>query len=138
MIVYPDTSVLLAALIDDDLTEVARPWLAERPRLSLSAWTAAEFTSGIRLKVRKLELTEDQARRAEHLFDGLIPAPGLPEPLTNADVVEARRLVAAAEALRAPDALHIAVADRLGHAFVTLDKAQKAAAIARGLSVVDL
>ncbi len=138
MIFYPDTSVLLAALIDDDLTEVARPWLAERPRLSLSAWTAAEFTSGIRLKVRRRQLTEGQARRAEHLFDGLIQAPGLPEPLTNADVVEARRLVAAAEALRAPDALHIAVADRLGLAFVTLDKAQKAAALARGLSVVDL
>lgn len=137
MTVYPDTSVLLAAVIDDDLTEIARLWLASRPPLCLTSWTAAEFSSGVRRKLRNDELDDDQAEAAERLFGRLVQGRAL-ERVNNDDLIEARRLVRGSANLRAADALHISVADRLGLPLVTLDKAQKAAAATIGLEVVDL
>lgn len=138
MTVYADTSVLLSAFTIDALTDRARRWLQTAPSLRVSSWAAAEFSAAALRKVRLGELDQDGLVQAESLMDRMIRDPRAYVIVTKEDVVEARRLVRLLPPLRAPDALHLATAQRLRLPMATFDAGLVKAAVAVGVEVVAL
>lgn len=138
MTAYADTSVLVSAFTRDDHTERIRAWLRTAPALIVSDWTAAEFSAAVRRQVRVGRLAKEGVASAEHLLDTLVRDARSFRHVLTEDLVDARRLVVRHEPLRAPDALHLAVARRLSISLATLDLGQARAARAEGLDVVDL
>lgn len=137
MNVYLDTSVVVPLLVDDDHAPRARAWARQGHAVALSAWTVAEFSSALSLQVRLKRLTEAERRDTERAFDRWARKGKMLEFDTDC-FQEARRLLQAHGRLRAPDALHLAIAHRHGLAFATLDDVLHDAALAEGLKVVAL
>ncbi len=120
----------------DGHTPRARRWLAENPdRLILSDWTLTEFSSAVAVGMRATRLTAADAARAEaalSIWLGRAPPILSVEPM---DVREARRFIRAiSRPLRAGDALHLAIAQRMGCSVATFDTGMRAAAEAIGLA----
>lgn len=137
MIVYPDTSVLVAALTVDAQTERAVRWLKSGPVLLTSTWTLAEFSSALALQQRRKRIDGKGASAAEDMLDFVVRTEP-PKPVLPDDMVEARRVVRALGFLRAPDALHLVICRRLGTAMASLDVKLNEGADAVGVAVVDL
>jgi predicted nucleic acid-binding protein len=122
---YLDTSVLVAALATEVHTPRAQRWLlaAEADALATSGWATAEFSSAMSLKLRMGSI-DPEGRKAA--LDGL--AAMLSDSLVLLTIVDAYFHAAAGFAdrhtlgLRAPDALHLAIAAGNGATLVTLDK----------------
>ena len=57
---YLDTSILVAALTNEQRTREMQEWLAEQPagQLALSDWVLTEFSGALSLKVRTGRLTK--------------------------------------------------------------------------------
>ena len=137
--VYVDTSVLVAAHTSEPHTDLAQTWLAAQggSRLILSIWMLVECDSALSIKRRRKELDAAGQTRAIAEIDAFARQF---EPLavpTEADHQQARELCRhAASRLRAGDALHLAMARRLGAtSFATLDEVLAANAAAHGLTV---
>ncbi|HEX4180035.1 MAG TPA: type II toxin-antitoxin system VapC family toxin [Caulobacteraceae bacterium] len=123
MSVYFDASVIVAITVRDVWSIRARTYVIDhQPSPVISDFAAAEVASVINLRVRTKDLSLAQAQTALSNFDlwraGATRACGV----TGADIAAAdlflRRLNLP---LRAPDALHIAVARRLGLEIATFD-----------------
>ena len=136
MTVYLDTSVLISALSSDDNTPRARRWLREAPSVIVSGWTVAEFGAVIRRQARVGRVDRDAVATAERSLQIIVDQPGAFRPVSAADIIEASRLVRLHEPLRAPDALHLAVANRLGLAIATFDQGLAQAARQAGAGAV--
>ena len=136
MSVYLDTSVLVAALTIEPETERAQALLAREAAWLVSDWTAAEFSSAIRTKARGGFLAADQVPVLEGALEDIRTRHGAPLPIHPQDVRQARELVTRIDNLRAPDALHVAAAQRAGAALATLDAAQARAAETLGMEVI--
>lgn len=122
MIVYPDTSLIVALFTDDVQTPKASAWLVEHdPDFVFSTWTLAEFASALNLQRRQGRLDDAGAERAEHLLAPLTAAPTALVPTLPDDVVRTREVVRRLGFLRAPDALHLIVCQRIGAAMASLD-----------------
>ena len=134
---YVDTSVLVAAHTREPHTAVAQAWLAAQGggRLLLSMWTLLECDSALAIKRRRGELTAAAHAAAVKEIDAFSRhfAP-LTVP-TEGDHQRARELCRhAVSKLRAGDALHLAIALRLGaKGFATLDDVLASNASAHGL-----
>jgi predicted nucleic acid-binding protein len=121
-----DTSFLAPLVLPESTSEGVIALVRELPigELAVSHWTLVEFSSLIARKVRAGELDAEGAARAdarveatvEESFAVLVPSLG--------DFVLAKRYLGNFETgLRAPDALHLAIAsNRDAAAFYTLDK----------------
>jgi predicted nucleic acid-binding protein len=73
-------------------------------------------------------------QRLDHALDRWALGVGEPMPIASPDVEQATQFVRRPElALRAPDAIHIAAAHRLGATLLTLDKGMARAAAALGV-----
>lgn len=72
---------------------------------------------------------------AERAFDRLM-TDFRPVAMIDADVRRARTLVIGHDGLRAPDALHLAIVERLGAALATFDLTLRDAATAIGIDVL--
>ncbi len=139
--VYVDTSVLIAAHTREPHTHLAQAWLAGQSGggLTLTTWTLLECESALAIKRRRGELDEAGQMAAsqdiEVLADRFVS--NFATPL-EADHQRARELVRqAASGLRAGDALHLAVALRLGaDQFATLNRVLAGNAAAQGLTLV--
>ena len=102
----------------------------------VSDLAAAEFSSAIARRVRTREFTAEEARVALSAFDTWLMELATRIEMASSDVVFAisslRRLDLP---LRTLDALHIAIAQRLGANLVTFDRRMADSARALGLAV---
>ena len=137
MTVYLDTSVVVPLFVDDDHSERAREWGKAGRHVALSAWTLTEFSSAISMQVRMKHLSETERAGFERAVDSWAQQ-GRMVDFQAERFDDARRLLRKHQRLRAPDALHLAIASWNGFELATLDGVLKEAAVAEGLSVVDL
>lgn len=140
MSAYLDASVLLPTLIEEAASAAVDAYmLAETRELLISDFAAAEVASGLSRLVRMglLENTDAAARLAD--FDVWRAAMGSPVDIHAHDVRLAAAYVRRFElGLRAPDALHLAVARRLDVPLATLDRRLAAAGRELGVAVEEL
>jgi predicted nucleic acid-binding protein len=104
----------------------------------VSDFASAEFASAIARRVRMERLTADEARLAFSTFDAWIARTARQVPMTSADVVAAASYLRRLDlSLRAPDAINIAIAQRLGAELFTFDKQMITSARVLGTTVVE-
>ena len=120
---YVDTSVLVAALVQEAHTRRAERWLTDGSDLAISDWTITEVSSALALKLRAGSIDLETRAAAIDALGTMIA-----ESLALLPVESAHFRTAAKFAdqhllgLRAPDALHLAVAADNNATLVTLDK----------------
>lgn len=138
MKLYLDASVLVSLLARDALTPRAYCLLRARTaELLVSDFAAAEFASALGQRVRTGELTAEEARAAFANFDVWTAQTTRRIETTAADVRAAEAFLRRLDLnLRAPDALHIAVARRMGAVLATFDEKMAVAVRALGLAVL--
>jgi predicted nucleic acid-binding protein len=135
--IYLDASVLIAVLAEEPASAAVRRFLrAHREDRLISDFAAAEVASAIfrLLRMRLLTEGEGSARLAD--FDAWRAAASSPADMHAADARLAYAYVRRfALHLRAPGALHLAIAQRLGANLITLDKRMATAARELGVTV---
>jgi predicted nucleic acid-binding protein len=136
--VYVDANVLVALFTDDPLTERAEAvLLAQSPQLIVSDFAAAEFASAIARRVRMKEIAPDGAREAFSNFDAWSARGSGRAQTTAADIAWATAILRRLDiALRVPDAIHIAIAQRVEADLFTFDERMAAGARALGTTVL--
>jgi uncharacterized protein len=136
---YLDTSVLVSLLWNDAHTSRALAYIAAaRPSLVVSDLAEAEFAATAARLVRMAAMTHDEALALFGLFDAWTAREGQRVAAMPADMALATAWIRRLDLnLRAPDALHIALADRLDGVLVTFDAGMAAAALALGVTVAE-
>lgn len=137
MSIYLDTSVLIPTLIDEPTSGTVRSYLiAVEQELLVSDFAAAEVASVLSRLVRTGVLATPEATARLSDFDTWRAATSSPPDLHAADArlsyAYARRFELM---LRASDALHLAIANRLQATLATLDQRLASAARQLGISV---
>jgi predicted nucleic acid-binding protein len=132
---YIDTSVAVAFLTTDVLTPKAIQLLNAQMETDVqgfcSDWVCAEYRCAVAAKHRSGQILAADFWRLSQAVDLMRHQTFLPLPTQPADVVRAGEMAARSPhiPLRAADALHIALASRVGASvFLTFDKAQANAA----------
>jgi hypothetical protein len=127
--VYPDASVLVAMVVDDAFSDSADRFLrATSPELFISDFAAAEFSSVVARRVRSRDLAKSDAIAAFGTFD-LLRARAAHIEATREDIARADEWIRGLDLpVRAPDAIHLAITQRLDLALATFDKHLVAAA----------
>lgn len=137
MKLYLDTSLIVSALTNETSTEAALDWIAANQArgFATSRWSITEFSSAIALKVRNGHLNGDQRAVTLRTFDNLLAAFDV-VPVQTADFDFAARVANQDHvALRSGDALHLAVAMRVGSPLRTMDRRFVSGALATGHDV---
>jgi predicted nucleic acid-binding protein len=135
---YLDSSLLTALVTTEARTARAHDWLATvDAELVTSEWSMTEIASALSVKQRHGALDPAGRARAERILV-VIADQGLDVvPVVTIDFRRAADFVRPHERrLRGPDALHIAVARRLGAVLHSLDSDQVAAARDLGFDAV--
>ena len=137
MSVYLDASVLVALFTDDPFTNRADSFLRVNSSvLIVSDLAAAEFASVIARHVRTADITPEDARIAFSTFDAWTARAAQRSEIKAADVTAAEAFLRRLDlTLRTPDALNIAIAQRLGATLFTFDEKMILAARALGTPV---
>jgi predicted nucleic acid-binding protein len=123
---------------DDPFADRADTFLrSHSPALVVSDFAAAEFASAMARHVRMRGVTPQAARRAFAVFDAWTARAAGRALTTSADVTAAAAFLRRLDlSLRTPDALNIAIAQRVGAELLTFDKNMAAAARALGTNVL--
>lgn len=139
MRLYLDASVLVGLLAPDALSARADALLRARPpALLVSDFAAAEFASALGRRVRMGELAAEKARAAFENFDAWTLQATRRVETTTADVRAAEAFLRRLDlTLRTPDALNIAIAQRMGAALATFDEKMAVAARELGVGVFE-
>jgi len=128
---YLDTALLVASLVHEQGTAVAHRFLrdtADCPWL-ISTWVDTELASALALQGRRGAISAVEREGAWQRFQELRSGRLQVLELIAADFDEAARLcLAEAPALRAGDALHIALCQRQKSCLVSFDQSMCAAA----------
>jgi predicted nucleic acid-binding protein len=135
---YVDACVAVSLFSNDIHSSRADAWLLRQgDLLVLSSWAITEFSSALALQRRRGALNAQDRLAAEAAFDGWLSSPQVRQIDVGAgDFAAARQLMRfGTVSLCAGDALHLAVAMRLGGAMATLDDDLKAAATVAGLAI---
>ncbi len=137
MKVYLDASVLVAMLTVDTMNARADVFMrTNEPLVVISDFAAAEDTSAVSRRVRTREMSGEDANAIFSSMDEWITRKGGRRRMTSADVTRADALMRRLDLpLRTPDALHIAIAERVGATLATFDVKMAAAARVIGLPV---
>ena len=124
MSVYLDASVIVPRLVDEPHTTDVEAYLTgKREELFISDFAAAEVAAALSRLVRMRRLTTGDASSALNDFDIWRATSCSGVDVRAADARLAFAYVRRFELmLRAPDALHLAIARRLGATLVTLDR----------------
>lgn len=128
MIVYVDTSALVALIVNEAGSAAVERWYGRSGDELVSAvWCVTEFASALGIKQRTGQLDRAQAQSAWERFGRLAANDLRLLPLEAAHFHRAATLtLEAASSLRAGDALHLACAEQIGaHAIATLDAVQQ-------------
>lgn len=138
--VYLDASVLVALFTEDALSAEADAVLsASRVTSTVSDFAAAEFASAVARKFRSGEVAEYGARRAFANFDEWLAAGPQTVDVGSDDLRTAATFMRRLDlSLRTPDAIHVALAMRLGLPLATFDRRLAADAARLGVSTVGL
>jgi uncharacterized protein len=118
-----DASVLVALFTVDASTNRAQTYLAvHNPEVTVSDFAAAEFASAVARRVRTMDLTSDDARVAFASFDDWLVRAAQHVETAAADIAFASSVLRRLDLnLRAPDAINIAICQRLGATLATFD-----------------
>ena len=122
---YVDTSLLVAALLNEKSTAVAQHWLGGQAagELAISDWVITEFSAALSMKLRTGELEPAQRNEVLAFFTRLAEASFHVLPVSRPDFQTAARFADQyATGLRVGDALHLAIASHHGASLHTLDK----------------
>ncbi len=139
MNVYLDASVLVALFTNDPFTNRVDSYLrAETPSLLISDFAGTEMASAIARRVRTTELTTEEADDVFIAFDEWPVRLDSWVETTPADIAMATTLVRRLDlGLRAPDALNIAIAQRVGSALWTFDQKMAEGARTLGMTLIN-
>lgn len=137
--IYLDANVLVAAFgFDESGQHPAILSAGDERVVCTSDFVLAEFASAIARRVRTGEVDRDRAGACFGHLDAWIPGHCRIEPLSTADIRAATGYLRRLDlALRAPDALSIAAADRLGATLITLDRRMADCARVLGVAAVE-
>jgi len=122
--IYLDTSLLVALLCREPRSQDLLVWLAGNPdqEFAISHWTQVEFASALSVKLRTAQISEAEANAAGTQFGELVDGSVVILALNDQDYARASDYCEAWRVgLRAPDALHLAIAQRTGCPLATLD-----------------
>lgn len=134
--IYADASVVVSVFLADVHTARAVTWLgAANEAVTVSHWTVTEFSSAAARQERMGQISPDDRLGAEQNFDAWLLAVEQASVLRTDFEVARDLLRTGPTRLRAGDALHVAVARRLGARVATLDAVMADAAQAVGLAV---
>ena len=138
MSVYLDASVTVPLFTRDPLNDRAERVLRGLHKiLIISDFSTAEFSSAIARRVRTRDLSPIEARTVFSNFDIWCARNTQFVEIESVDVMGANSLIRRLDlSLRAPDALHIAIAQRIGSILLTFDKSMADAAQILGLTIV--
>jgi predicted nucleic acid-binding protein len=136
---YLDANVLVALLVPEPLSIRAENFLAEnRNPYIVSDFAAAEFSSAISRRVRMSEISPGNARIALSSIDDWIERSVHWVDIEAADITKATAFLRRLDLpLLTPDAIHIAIAQRIGATLVTFDRQMAASARAIGAAVAE-
>ena len=122
---YVDTSLLVAALLNEKSTPLAQRWLGGQPagELAISDWVVTEFSAALSMKLRTGDLEQPQRNEVLAFFTRLTEASFHVLPVSRLDFQTAARFADQySTGLRAGDALHLAIATHHGASLYTLDR----------------
>jgi uncharacterized protein len=136
---YLDASYLVSLLTREPSSDRAAAFAAQNPDPPIASdLAAAEFASAISRRVRMRELTRRQGRFALATFDYWAADSVRWVEVSPADIAMATSALRRLDlVLRTADAIHIAVAQRLGATLVTFDQRMAEAARVLGLTVTE-
>jgi uncharacterized protein len=132
-----DASVLVPLFVTEQSSLAVIAMIADKGPPVVSDFAIGEVCSAISIRIRRREIQRPEAD--EVLSDLDLWAENIARRVTTevADVARATRLVRRFElGLRMPDALTLAIAQRLNMAVATQDRRQAAAAEALGLQLI--
>lgn len=139
--IYIDTSVIVAAMTREGTTMRVQRWIESQPEgeLVISPWVVTEVSSALSLKVRTGALTIENRADVMAIWAALQREIFVSVPVSgNHFEVAARFADQHALALRADDALHLAIASSAGYHLATLDRVMAEAAPKLGVPLAPL
>ena len=136
--VYLDASVVVAVLLEEPHSATINDWIeTTETRMLLSGLAAAEVASALSLAVRVGRETTTSAERRLREFDEWRADLTFDAAILADDIRVADGFVRRFDLkLRTPDAIHAAVAQRLGATLITLDRRLLRAASALGVEAI--
>ena len=136
---YLDTSVVIALLKPESLSDRAETFVRENPTgLIVSDFASAEFASAVARWVRSREINMGEGSIALESFDSWAGRLTQRVEISPADVAAACTFLRRLDLpLCTPDAIHIAITQRVGATLVTFDRYMAASARAIGASVAE-
>jgi predicted nucleic acid-binding protein len=136
--IYLDTSVIVSLFVPDRFTAIADTMLKrEQAVVAVSDFAAAEFASAISLRVRTAAMKAAEALVTFSDFDAWISTAVEHVSVDSADIRIASTALRRLDLpLKAPDAVHIGIALRLGAVLATFDDQMIESASALGLKVI--
>ena len=134
---YLDANVLVALLVPEPLSARADAFLTSNLDVYLvSDLAAAEFASAVSRRVRMSEMSLADGRLVLSGFDGWAARSTRRIEVTAADIDCADGILRRLDLpLVTPDAIHIAMTQRIGATLVTFDRQMAASARALGAAV---
>lgn len=136
---YLDASILLSILLEDESSVEVIQTLTRREDAALlvSDLAAAEVSAAISLRVRRGEESVGSGQARLKSFDRWCDDLTRPVETIAQDILCARQIVRMFDlGLSMPDAIHAAVARRLGASLFTLDRTLARAAVALGINLM--
>jgi uncharacterized protein len=137
MSIYLDTSVLIPTLVEEQVSDAVNVFLVTTEQeLLVSEFAAAEVASALSRLARMHLLANADALARLADFEAWRAGASSPVDVHPADARLAYAYVRRFDLrLRAPDALHLAIATRLDASLITLDRRLERAAQQLGVSV---
>jgi predicted nucleic acid-binding protein len=138
---YLDTSLLVSALTREPDGVRVRAWLDQHAaeEFAVSEWVATEFAAALSIKLRTKQIDTNKRAAAAAAFAGVILGSCTMLPVTTQDFRTAGTYAGHQKlALRAGDALHLAVCAENGATLCTLDRRLGSAGTALGVKTIQL